>query len=74
MESSRFQASLGKMVLKIKVTDKNGQRLNLQHAFTRNLLKLLSLSTMMIGFMMAGWTQKKQALHDLAAGTYVSLK
>jgi len=72
MESSRYQASLGKMALGLKVVDGNGNRLSIVRALGRNLLKVLSCLTLMIGFMMAGWTQKKQALHDKITDCYVN--
>jgi len=64
MESSVFQASIGKRALGIRVTDVNGAPLTFSLALGRNLLKLLSGFIVFIGFMMAGWTDKKQALHD----------
>jgi uncharacterized RDD family membrane protein YckC len=67
MESSRHQASLGKMALGLKVQDKNGNRLTPLRALGRNAAKLLSFITLLIGFMMAGWTRRKQALHDMVA-------
>ena len=72
MEASRWQATLGKMVLGIKVTDQSGNRLSLPRAFARNGLKVLSVLTLMIGFMMAGWTRRKQALHDKMTDCYVT--
>ena len=71
MEASKNQATLGKMVVGIKVTDTNGQRLDFTKAFLRNLCKLISNFTLLIGYIMAGFTEKKQALHDMIAGTYV---
>ncbi len=71
MESSVNQATLGKMALGIKVTDRDGQRLSLTHALGRWAAAALSYITLYIGFIMAGFTQRKQALHDLAAGTLV---
>jgi uncharacterized RDD family membrane protein YckC/tRNA A-37 threonylcarbamoyl transferase component Bud32 len=65
MESSRFQASVGKMAMHVRVVDKEGRRLSLLRALGRNGSKIVSLATLTFGFMMAGWTQKKQALHDL---------
>lgn len=73
MDGSRYQASLGKMALKLKVVDAKGQRLSLPRAMGRNLLKLLSWLTSFIGFMLAGWTERKQALHDMITGCYVTL-
>lgn len=64
MESSRFQASVGKRALGLRVTDENGAPLSFSLALGRNLLKFLSGFILFIGFMMAGWTAKKQTLHD----------
>ena len=74
MEASRFQASIGKMALGIKVVDNKGQRLNIVRSLGRNALKVVSFLTMTIGFMMAGWTKKKQGLHDMIAGCYVTVQ
>ena len=71
MESSKLQATLGKMVLGIKVVDRNGNRLTFWRAFGRKMAKILSTLTLNIGYFMAGATRKKQALHDKLAGTYV---
>ena len=74
MESSKFQGTLGKMALGIKVTDMNGGKLDFTKAFLRNLCKLISNFTLLIGYLMAGFTEKKQALHDMIAGTLVVRK
>ena len=74
MEASKNQATLGKMVVGIKVTDTNGQRLDFTKAFLRNLCKLISNFTLLIGYIMAGFTEKKQALHDMIASTLVVKK
>ena len=63
-ESSVWQASLGKKILGIKVTTITGNRPTIFQAIARNLLKILSGITLFFGFMMAGWTSNKQALHD----------
>jgi len=73
MESSRYQASLGKMIFGMKVVGGDGKRLSLPIAFGRNLLKLLSAIILFIGFMMAGWTRRKQALHDKIMNCFVVL-
>ncbi|MDR0291248.1 MAG: RDD family protein [Elusimicrobium sp.] len=65
MESSPTQATLGKKLLGIKVTDAQGQRLTFVKALLRNLSKIISMFTLYIGFIMAAFTQKKQALHDI---------
>jgi uncharacterized RDD family membrane protein YckC len=74
MESSQLQATLGKMALSIQVTDEAGQRITFGRATGRFFAKYLSALTLCIGFMMAGWTEKKQALHDIIASTPVSCK
>ena len=74
MESSKFQATLGKMALQIKVTDLSGSRISFDRAIARYFAKFLSLATLGIGYVMAGFTPKKQALHDQLAGTLVQYK
>ncbi len=69
MLSSEPQATLGKMVLGITVTDIYGQRLTFGRATGRHFAKFLSALIFCIGFIMAAFTEKKQALHDMLAGT-----
>jgi uncharacterized RDD family membrane protein YckC len=71
MESSGWQATLGKKALGIKVTGLDGQRIGFGRATGRYFGKIISALILMIGFMMAGFTERKQALHDLIAGTLV---
>jgi len=74
MESSALQGTLGKMALRLKVTDLQGQRLSFWHAFGRNAAKMVTNMTCLvfyIGYILAGVTVKKQALHDMIAGTLV---
>jgi uncharacterized RDD family membrane protein YckC len=70
-ESGPHQATLGKRVLGIKVTDSFGQRLDFGSALVRWFAALLGYLTLYIGFLMAAFTERKQALHDLVAGTFV---
>lgn len=71
MESSAGQATLGKRALGIKVTDMEGRRLSFGHALGRWFAAALSYLTFYIGFIMAAFTDRKRALHDLVAGTQV---
>lgn len=71
MESSKLQATLGKMALGIKVTDEKGNRIGFGRATGRTLGKIISYMIMYIGFLMAGFTARKQALHDFMASTLV---
>jgi uncharacterized RDD family membrane protein YckC len=72
MESSARQATVGKMAMSLRVADTEGQRLSFGHATGRFFAKIVSgLIPFAIGYIMAGFTAKKQALHDLIAGTLV---
>ncbi len=73
-ESSSKQATLGKMALKIVVTDLNGNRISFGRANGRYWGKIVSSTTLLIGFIMIWFSQKKQALHDIIAGTLVVKK
>lgn len=64
LENSIWQASIGKKIMGIKVTTSDGGRPNFFQTVSRNLLKILSGLILFFGFMMAGWSTKKQALHD----------
>jgi uncharacterized RDD family membrane protein YckC len=70
-ESSQLQATPGKMALGLRVTDDQGKRISFVRATGRYFGKLLSQLILCIGYMMAGWTERKQALHDMIAGTLV---
>lgn len=70
-ESSAAQATLGKRALGIKVTDLHGGRLTFGHALGRWFAALVSYLTLYIGFLMAAFTPRRQALHDMVAGTLV---
>jgi uncharacterized RDD family membrane protein YckC len=72
MKTSPRQATLGKSLLSLRVTDKNGRRLSFGHATGRYFAKIItSLVPLGIGYILAGVTEKKQALHDFIAGTLV---
>lgn len=71
LESSSWQATPGKKAVGIMVTDSMGKRISLTQANVRYWGKQLSWLTIYIGFIMAGFTKKKQALHDIIAGTLV---
>ncbi|MGA7295692.1 MAG: RDD family protein [Terriglobales bacterium] len=71
MESSSYQATLGKMICGLKVTDLNGNRISFERATGRHFAKWLSGMILCIGYIMVGFTERKQGLHDLLAGTLV---
>lgn len=70
-ESSPKQATLGKQALGIIVTDLNGNQISFGRATGRYFSKILSGLILLIGYIMAAFTEKKQALHDIIAGTLV---
>ena len=71
MESSSYQATIGKMICGLRVTDLNGNRISFERATGRYFAKFLSVMFFGFGFIMAGFTERKQGLHDLLAGTLV---
>ena len=74
LESSGLQATLGKRVVGLMVTDMAGQRISFGRATGRYFGKILSAMLFYVGFLMAAFTDKKQALHDMLAGTLVVLR
>jgi uncharacterized RDD family membrane protein YckC len=70
-ENSSWQATPGKRIVGLIVTDLKGQRITFTRASGRFFGKLLSQFLLFLGFVMAGFTAKKQALHDVLAGTLV---
>jgi uncharacterized RDD family membrane protein YckC len=71
MQASSRQATLGKALLGLKVTDDEGERLSILRSLGRELAKFVSALPMMIGFLLAAFTGRKQALHDMIASTTV---
>jgi uncharacterized RDD family membrane protein YckC len=73
LESSTMQATVGKMALGVRVTGLDGGRIGFGRATCRLLAKIVSGLILYIGFIMAGFTARKQALHDMMCGTLVVL-
>jgi uncharacterized RDD family membrane protein YckC len=71
MESSKHQATIGKMALGMAVTDQFNNRISFLRATARYFGKILSAMTLLVGFIMAAFTQRRQALHDMLAGSLV---
>jgi uncharacterized RDD family membrane protein YckC len=74
LESSAWQGTLGKKALGLEVTDLDGNRISFGRATGRFFAKIISSIILFIGYIMAGFTEKKQALHDILAGTLVIRK
>lgn len=69
--ASRWMASPGKLAVGIKVVRRDGQCLNFGRSLGRGFAYYLSYFTLYIGFLIAAFTQRKQALHDLICDTLV---
>jgi len=70
-EASNWQATPGKRILKLYVTDLNGRRITFLRATGRHFGKMISGLTFLVGYFLAGFTERKQALHDILAGCLV---
>lgn len=74
MEGSEWQASFGKKAIGLRVTDLDGNRVTFERAAGRAFSKIVSDITFIFfafGYLMAGFTQRKQALHDRIADCMV---
>ncbi|WP_113654069.1 RDD family protein [Pedobacter namyangjuensis] len=70
-EASEKQATLGKRLLNIKVTDNVGDRITIGLSIARNLSKILSTLPVFIGYLLCFTNKKQQCLHDSLVGTLV---
>ena len=70
-EASSWQATPGKRLLRLYVTDLAGRPVTFWRASLRNFVRIISQLTLLVGYILAGFTKKKQALHDLLAGCLV---
>jgi uncharacterized RDD family membrane protein YckC len=71
-ESSSWQATPGKKILNLKVTDMGGQPITFARASGRYFAKIIThMIPLEIGFILAGFTEKKQAVHDMIASCLV---
>jgi uncharacterized RDD family membrane protein YckC len=64
-ESSQRRATIGKRIMGLQLTTADGGKVSFGTATVRHFMKFLSLFTAGVGFMMAGWTKRHQALHDI---------
>lgn len=71
MQASARQATFGKALVGLKVGGLNGERISLGRSLAREVAKILSVLTFLLGFIIAGFTNRKQALHDFIATTCV---
>lgn len=67
MESSSLQGSLGKLALGIRVYHVDNRPLKFEEATVRYFAKILSAASLSVGYLLAAFSSKKQALHDFVA-------
>lgn len=70
-ESSSLQATVGKHIAGLKITTIDGSRISFGKAFLRRIYSLLSIIPIFIGYVVAGFTARKQTFHDMLAKTVV---
>ena len=71
LTSSSWQGTVGKRILRLKVTDEAGNRISFARATGRFFAKIVSFAIMYVGVIMVAFTDKKRGLHDMMAGTLV---
>jgi uncharacterized RDD family membrane protein YckC len=71
LHASPLQATFGKALVRLRITGYQGERVSFLRALGRELAKIPAGALLMLGFLMAGLTARKQALHDFLASTYV---
>jgi uncharacterized RDD family membrane protein YckC len=72
MESSEWQATVGKRAMGLVVTDMAGRRVSFGRSSGRHFGKIITnLVPALLGYIMAAFTEKRQALHDMLAGCLV---
>lgn len=74
MESSSLQATLGKRAIGIKVVNNDGERISFGTASVRYFAKVLTLIFQQSYWYLVSSSEKRQAIHDMVAGTYVVMK
>jgi len=73
-ESSRSQATPGKLLMRIVVTDLEGNKPSFARVTLRHFAKIISALVLFLGFLMIGLTRNRQGLHDRIAGCLVLLQ
>ena len=73
-ECSSYQATPGKLLLGLRVCGIHGEKMTFITSLRRNLCKIITNMTVVIGYVMAGFTVRKQALHDKMSDCLVVTK
>lgn len=70
-DSGESQGTIGKNLMGMKIYNGNGERISIARAALRYFAQIVSGLTLFLGYLMAAFTERKQGLHDMIAGTYV---
>ena len=73
-ESSVKQATPGKQILNINVTNSSQEKISLLQANIRYFANIISTATLMLGYVLAAFSLQKQALHDKISSTFIIKK
>lgn len=71
LEGSAMQATFGKQLMGLRVTDNSGNRLTRGRALGRNAAKLISYIPLGLGLIWAIWAKRNRTWHDMLAKTLV---
>ena len=71
MEATKYQGTVGKVLMDIKVVNASGSRLTIIESIIRNLTKILSYLPLALGFLWMLFNKKRRCWHDFLAGTFV---
>jgi len=72
LHASRMRGTFGKALLGLHVTRFDGRRISILRALWREIAKIFSSAVFLLGYVIAAFMPRKQALHDLMAATYVA--
>lgn len=70
-DTSRYQATIGKMILKLKIIDLYGKRMSVLRSLLRCITTIISILPIGLGIWHITTDPKKRSWHDLISGTYV---
>ena len=70
LDASKWQGTIGKKILHIKIIDQDGGRVSIYKSLVRFLCPIISVISF-VGWVMTGFTKRKQALHDKLCSTLV---
>lgn len=71
LTSSSWQGTVGKRIMRLKVTDDFGNKLSFGRSTARFFAKILSGWVMYVGFIMVAFMERKRGLHDVICNTQV---